>query len=218
VPRTTSPSPTKTRRGHRGRYPRALASPARCANAKNNSTRYSPSGATRGHGAGERVRREEPDEFRTCFERDRDRILHSSAFRRLAGKTQVFIFPDDHMRTRLTHALEVAQVATGIARPWAQRRSRRGHRARSRLRSRSRRPRQRRGPRSIRGGRLRSRHLGRGRLARCPSTSVSRPSTACATTPGRDRHPRRPKARSSRGPTASPTSVTTSKTPSRRAS
>jgi dGTPase len=73
-------------------------------------------GATRGHGAGNRVREEAPDEFRTCFERDRDRILHSSAFRRLAGKTQVFVFPDDHMRTRLTHALEVAQVATGVAR------------------------------------------------------------------------------------------------------
>ncbi len=73
-------------------------------------------GATRGHGAGNRGRPEEPDEFRSCFERDRDRILHSSAFRRLAGKTQVFVFPDDHMRTRLTHALEVAQVATGVAR------------------------------------------------------------------------------------------------------
>ena len=73
-------------------------------------------GATRAHGAGNRVRQEAPDEFRTCFERDRDRILHSSAFRRLAGKTQVFVFPDDHMRTRLTHALEVAQVATGISR------------------------------------------------------------------------------------------------------
>ena len=73
-------------------------------------------GATRGEGAGHRVIEEKPDEFRTCFERDRDRILHSSAFRRLAGKTQVFVFPDDHMRTRLTHALEVAQVATGIAR------------------------------------------------------------------------------------------------------
>ncbi len=74
-------------------------------------------GATPSHGAGDRERAEEPDEYRTCFERDRDRILHSSAFRRLAGKTQVFIFPDDHLRTRLTHALEVAQVATGIARP-----------------------------------------------------------------------------------------------------
>ncbi|HTT58903.1 MAG TPA: HD domain-containing protein [Acidimicrobiales bacterium] len=74
-------------------------------------------GATRSYGAGQREREEEPDEYRTCFERDRDRILHSSAFRRLAGKTQVFIFPDDHLRTRLTHALEVAQVATGIARP-----------------------------------------------------------------------------------------------------
>jgi dGTPase len=75
------------------------------------------SGATRSEGGGHRVNEEAPDEFRTCFERDRDRILHSSAFRRLAGKTQVFIFPDDHTRTRLTHALEVAQVATGIARP-----------------------------------------------------------------------------------------------------
>jgi dGTPase len=73
-------------------------------------------GATRSFGAGTRARDEEPDEYRTCFERDRDRILHSSAFRRLAGKTQVFVFPDDHMRTRLTHALEVAQVATGVAR------------------------------------------------------------------------------------------------------
>lgn len=73
-------------------------------------------GATRSVGAGNRGVEEEPDEFRTCFERDRDRILHSSSFRRLAGKTQVFVFPDDHMRTRLTHALEVAQVATGIAR------------------------------------------------------------------------------------------------------
>jgi len=73
-------------------------------------------GATRAVGAGHRPRAEPPDPERTCFERDRDRVLHAPAFRRLAGKTQVFIFPDDHQRTRLTHALEVAQVATGIAR------------------------------------------------------------------------------------------------------
>ncbi len=75
----------------------------------------SPS-ATRAAGAGRRRREEEPDPWRTCFERDRDRIVHSQAFRRLAGKTQVFILPRDHQRTRLTHALEVAQVASAIAR------------------------------------------------------------------------------------------------------
>ena len=73
-------------------------------------------GATRSVGGGNRAVPEEPDRWRTCFERDRDRILHASAFRRLAGKTQVFVFPDDHQRTRLTHALEVAQVAVSIAR------------------------------------------------------------------------------------------------------
>lgn len=73
-------------------------------------------GATLAHGAGDRVRPEEPDRERTCFERDRDRIIHSTAFRRLAGKTQVVVYPTDHQRTRLTHALEVAQVATSIAR------------------------------------------------------------------------------------------------------
>jgi dGTPase len=73
-------------------------------------------GATRSRGAGHRALPEEPDPLRTCFERDRDRILHSTAFRRLAGKTQVFVHPADHQRTRLTHALEVAQVATAVSR------------------------------------------------------------------------------------------------------
>lgn len=68
------------------------------------------------HEAGNRAVPEEPDIERTCFERDRDRIVHSTAFRRLAGKTQVVVHPSDHERTRLTHALEVAQVATSIAR------------------------------------------------------------------------------------------------------
>ena len=73
-------------------------------------------GATRALGAGRRQVDEPPDPWRTCFERDRDRILHATAFRRLAGKTQVFVFPADHQRTRLTHALEVAQVAGALAR------------------------------------------------------------------------------------------------------
>ena len=74
-------------------------------------------GATRAVGAGTRARAEDPDPFRLCFERDLDRIKHSRPWRRLAGKCQVYVAPeDDHLRTRLTHAVEVAQVATGIAR------------------------------------------------------------------------------------------------------
>lgn len=61
--------------------------------------------------------REEPEcAVRTAFQRDRDRIIHCSAFRRLKHKTQVFLSPDsDHYRTRLTHTLEVAQIARTIA-------------------------------------------------------------------------------------------------------
>ncbi|WP_156887600.1 HD domain-containing protein [Propionicicella superfundia] len=73
-------------------------------------------GAALARGAGRRALPEEPDPERTCFERDRDRVIHSPAFRRLAGKTQVVVFPTDHQRTRLTHALEVSQVAVSIAR------------------------------------------------------------------------------------------------------
>ncbi|HSJ85294.1 MAG TPA: HD domain-containing protein [Acidimicrobiia bacterium] len=64
-----------------------------------------------------RAEPEEPDEFRTAFERDRDRIVHSKAFRRLKHKTQVFLNPDgDHFVTRMTHTIQVTQVGRAMAR------------------------------------------------------------------------------------------------------
>jgi dGTPase len=63
-----------------------------------------------------RLRPEVEDEIRPCFQRDRDRVIHSKAFRRLKHKTQVFFSPEgDHYRTRLTHTLEVSQIARTIA-------------------------------------------------------------------------------------------------------
>jgi dGTPase len=64
-----------------------------------------------------RAHRMDPDDMRPAFQRDRDRVLHCKSFRRLAGKTQVFLAPTgDHYRTRLTHTLEVSQVARTITR------------------------------------------------------------------------------------------------------
>lgn len=64
-----------------------------------------------------RLRSEKEGDIRTCFQRDRDRIIHSKAFRRLKHKTQVFLAPKgDHYRTRLTHVLEVSQIARTISR------------------------------------------------------------------------------------------------------
>ena len=77
--------------------------------------RLSPA-ATRSTASRGRERHEEPDEYRTAFERDRDRIIHSKAFRRLKHKTQVFLNPEgDHFVTRLTHTMQVTQVARSLA-------------------------------------------------------------------------------------------------------
>jgi dGTPase len=78
-------------------------------------TRLAPAAARSGQSRG-RARPEQPDPYRTAFERDRDRILHAKAFRRLKHKTQVFINPEgDHFVTRLTHTLQVTQISRALA-------------------------------------------------------------------------------------------------------
>ena len=75
----------------------------------------SPYAAHSGHSRG-RERIEEECDVRTVYQRDRDRILHCKAFRRMKDKTQVFLAPQgDHYRNRLTHTLEVSQIARTIA-------------------------------------------------------------------------------------------------------
>src|SRR5215212_7093084 len=73
--------------------------------------------AVRSYGGAGRVAADDDCPLRTPFQRDRDRIVHCKAFRRLKSKTQVFIAPQgDHFRTRLTHTLEVSGIARGVAR------------------------------------------------------------------------------------------------------
>lgn len=84
---------------------------------ENNENEFLAPEATKSAMTKGRKREELPCELRTAFQRDRDRIIHSKSFRRLKHKTQVFLSPlGDHYRTRLTHTLEVAQIARTISR------------------------------------------------------------------------------------------------------
>lgn len=88
---------------------------AREARERSEFQRLAPA-ATKASESKGRERPEEPDPLRTAYERDRDRIVHSNAFRRMARKTQVFIDPsNDHFVTRLTHTLQVSQIGRSMA-------------------------------------------------------------------------------------------------------
>jgi dGTPase len=102
VPETSSSRPLLVRRDRRDRE---------AAEDRDLAPSAQRSSQTRG-----RAQPERPDGFRTPFERDRDRILHAKAFRRLKHKTQVFLNPEgDHYITRLTHTLQVTQIARALA-------------------------------------------------------------------------------------------------------
>ena len=84
---------------------------------KNYKETFLKSYATKSNNCRGRVYKEFEKSFRTPYQRDRDRVIHSSAFRRLKHKTQVFVNTEgDHYRTRLTHSMEVSQIARTLAR------------------------------------------------------------------------------------------------------